>query len=328
MLAIKLLLVALVTWALCAAYTLWLNPEIRFFNQLAAVQDAWSREMDREHGHKVVVFGGSSCTFSVVGEQMLEHYNLPVVNRGLAAGLGVKIITLNALEGLRSGDTLVMALEPGLFSGPSELTSFASQFSYVRGHPDWVTCTALGLPGSGWSSSMLMLRPGGYHVVTMIGKIVQGRALYRYRVADAWPSGWMQTGVRIPLKGPPGYGPVLSDDARNFLSALKAWCVAKGVRVAYSLPWGYTPSDQVEGFREKNADLLLQIADYIPVLKDLRLGADQDSGHFADTAWHLNDEGSRLRTEALGRAVTQWELWSVKELQEMRGSYIRPVFRN
>jgi hypothetical protein len=217
-LALKLLIVAVVTWALCAAYMLWFSPEIRFYSQLAGVQDAWSQKMDREYGHKVVVFGGSSCTFSIIGEQMLEKYDLPTVNRGLAAGMKVKIPALNAVQDLRRGDTLIVALEPGLFTVPNELPSFATQFSYARGHSDWATQTALGLPGSGRASTLLALRPGSHHVVTLIGKIAQGRALYRYKVADASPSGWMRTDVRIPVNGPPGHGPDLSTDTRRFLS--------------------------------------------------------------------------------------------------------------
>jgi hypothetical protein len=316
-LALKLLGVAVMTWAVCVAYTLWLNPEIRFYRQLAAVQDEWSRKMDREHGHKVVVFGGSSCMFSIVGEQMLEKYALPTVNRGLAAGMTVKIPALNAMQDLKTGDTLIVALEPAHFTAPIELTSMAVQFSFARRHSGWATRTALGLPGSGRVSALLALRPGSRHVLTLLGKIIQGRVLYRYQVADAWPSGWMRTDVRVPVSGPPGHGPRLSDDVRQFLSALNDWCLERGVRVAYSLPWGYTPSAQVSGFRKDNAQLLMQISEFVPVLKDPWLGADTNAGHFADTAWHLNEEGSRLRTDELGRAVKQWDVWSVKELHSI-----------
>jgi hypothetical protein len=227
----------------------------------------------------------------------------------------VKIPTLNAMQDLKAGDTLIVAFEPGLFTTPIELTSLATQFSYARGHSEWATRTALGLAGSGRVSTLLDLRPGSRHALTLLGKIIQGRELYRYHIADASPSGWMRTAVRVPVSGPPGHGPRLSTDARRFLSALSDWCREQGVRVAYSLPWGYAPSAQVAGFRKSNADLLMQIAEFIPVLNDPRLGADPDAGHFADTAWHLTEEGSRLRTDELGRAVKQWDLWSLEELR-------------
>ena len=313
--ALKLLAVAVITWAACAAYSVWLSPEVRFYSELATLQDTWSEKMEREHGHKVVVVGGSSCMFSIIGEQMLEEYGLPTVNRGLAAGMTVKIPTLNALGDLKPGDTLIIAFEPGLFTAPIEPTSLATQFSYARGHSEWVTGAILGLPGSARISTLLALRPGSRHALTLLGKIIQGRPMYRYQIAAASPSGWMRTDVRVPLSGPPGHGSGLSNDARHFLSALSDWCHERDVRVAYSLPWGYTPRAQVAGFRRSNADLLAQIVDFVPVLKDLELGADTEAGHFADTAWHLTEEGSRLRTAELGSAVKQWDVWSAKELQ-------------
>jgi hypothetical protein len=134
----------------------------------------------------------------------------------------------------------------------------------------------------------------------------------------------MHTDVRVPLNGPPGHGADLSDDSMRFLSALKDWCEAQGVRVAYSLPWGYTPVRRVEGFRQEDARILVQIPQFIPVLNDPLLGADLNAGHFADAAWHLNEEGSRLRTHELGRSVKQWDFWSVKELQRVGGVGFRP----
>jgi len=317
---VKLLLTAVLTGAVCVAYQLWLNPEIRFFSKLAALQDSWSQRMDREHDSKVVVFGGSSCMFSINGEQLLKEYGLPAVNRGLAAGMGIKVPALNAMLDLRAGDTLIVALEPGSLTSPAGLPAMATEFSYVRGHSEWVTRPALGLPGSGWATSLLALRPGSYHALTLIVKLIQGRTLYRYEVGDASPSGWMRTDARAPLSGPPGHGPYLSEDAQRFLSALKDWCSEKHVRVAYSLPWAYAPTDQAEQFRKGNADILIQIAKFIPVLKGPSLGADTEPGHFADTAWHLNEQGSRLRTDELGQALKHWDLWSVQELQFLKAT--------
>ena len=89
------------------------------------------------------------------------------------------------------------------------------------------------------------------------------------------------------------------------------------MRVAYSLPWGYTPTDQSAGFQRDNAHLLIEIAKLIPVLRDPALGAATNSGHFADTVSHLNEEGSRLRRDILCQAVQQWDVWSIEELQSV-----------
>jgi hypothetical protein len=129
----------------------------------------------------------------------------------------------------------------------------------------------------------------------------------------------VSTKVRVVLTDPPGHGPSLSAEARQFLPALKDWCVAHGVRVAYSLPRGYAPATQIKEFQKGNADFLRQMVEFIPVLKDESLGADTHTEHYADSAWHLNEEGSRLRTDELGRAVQQWDLWRVEELRQLAG---------
>lgn len=41
-----------------------------------------------------------------------------------------------------------------------------------------------------WPAALLALRPGGYHVFTLLGKLVQGRPLYRYNTAEVRPSGF------------------------------------------------------------------------------------------------------------------------------------------
>jgi hypothetical protein len=101
----------------------------------------------------------------------------------------------------------------------------------------------------------------------------------------------------------------------RFLPALKNWCDQRGIRLAYSLPWAFCPSDKLEEFKQSNAAMLLSIAAFMPVLKELTLGADANPQHFADTAWHLNADGSRLRTDELGRALKAWNLWTREELQ-------------
>jgi hypothetical protein len=317
----------LVAWLAASAYSVQWNPEVRFFLELTRVQDEWARKMDAEHGAKVVVFGGSSTTFSVVGEQLLEEFGVPGVNRGLAVGMGVKVTTLNAIKDLRRGDTLIMAIEPEQMAAAPATTSLAAQFSVASGHGEWVTGSWLSVPGMPIVSALLALRPGGYHTVTLAGKIAQRRALYRYSAADARASGWVRTDVRLPMTitaGPTG----VSEEFRAYLRALAAWTRDRGIRLAYSLPTAYVPASQEREFQARNLELLLEIGDMLPVLREPGLGTDSNPAHFADTGWHLNAEGSRLRTAALGRALRAWDVWSLDDLRHeytVRTTPVRPA---
>jgi hypothetical protein len=166
-------------------------------------------------------------------------------------------------------------------------------------------------------SALLALRPGANHIFTLLAKLIAHRPLYSYEVANASPSGWNHTGMRRPLPGFPAQRLVLSDDARRFLRSFRDWADQHQVRAVYSLPWQWTPPDVVKDFQRENAEFLVQIAEYLPVLKDPLIGADSRIEDFSDLVWHLNEEGSVLRTEELGRQLTNWQVWQPQELRRI-----------
>ena len=310
-----LLLTAIAAWLGCIFYTLRLNPELKYYVQGAAIKDRWAEKMTREHGPKVLVYGGSSCAFSIDGERMLDRFNLPTVNYGSAAGMGTAILTESVLGQVRPGDTLIAALEPGLLTEAFDPPALGVQFSFAVHHPEWVIHPVLPPASLNWFQALAALRPGGNHTFTLLGKIVSHKPLMRYQEKDYRPSGWEQTDVRMKIVGPPGHGPRLSNDARILLQALRDWSGRNNVRVAYSLPWGYTPPERESSFQRENADFLLQVNEFIPVLKDIHLGADTHIEHFADTVWHLNEAASGLRTDELGEQIKNWNIWTVEELR-------------
>jgi len=75
----------------------------------------------------------------------------------------------------------VAALEPALLTQPLETTAFGIQFSFAVGHPEWVEAPALEGRRRSRVSALLTLRPGSYHTFTLLGKLLGGKPLYRYR---------------------------------------------------------------------------------------------------------------------------------------------------
>jgi hypothetical protein len=225
-----------------------------------------------------------------------------------------------AAAGAHPGDILVLAFESGLLAGSITPPASGIQFSYAMQHPEWVVAPRLGERQIPVLSALLALRPGGNHAFLLIGKLgklITHKPLYTYRVADASPSGWNHTAPRRPLEGKLDEGRVLSDDARRFLRSLRDWADRNQVHVVYSLPWQWTPREAVDRVRKGNAEFLLQISEYFPVLRDPIIGADPRVEDFSDTRWHLNEESSVLRTEELGRQVTNWEIWQPDELRRI-----------
>jgi hypothetical protein len=308
-----------ITLAGCAVYSLHFSAENVFFAGIARLQDDRARALERVHAHKVVVIGGSSTLFSIDGEQLLSQFRLPVVNMGLAAGLGAQVIVERVLEHVRAGDTLILALEPNLLADYVEPTDQGIQLSLVLHHPEWVSAPVLGGTSVSTLSVLLALRPGGYRAFTILGKLLTGRPIFRYLLTDASPGGLMHTKVRQPLPVFPEHAPRPSQEGRRLLAALRDWSLLHGVRIAYSLPWSYMPEPLRMKAQLENAQVLLDITEYMPVLHDPLLGADSEAGHFADTIWHLDEIGSALRTAELGREIRDWQTWQPQQLREVIG---------
>jgi hypothetical protein len=312
---VAFLAAAAAAWLLCIVYALKFNPEIKYDVQSAQLKDRWARKMEAEHGSKILIYGGSSCAFSIDGERMLDRFGLPTVNYGREASMGAAVLTESVLAQARAGDTLIVAIEPGLLTGPVNLPADGVQFSFAMHHPEWVLHPALGVDQAGWFQALSALRPGGTLVFTYLGKIASGKPLMRYHDTDFRPSGFEQTSVRLPILGPAGHGPGLSADGRKLLGNLRAWCDEHRARLAYSLPWSYSPPDKKRSFQSSNIDFLLQINEFMPVLRDASLGACTNLDFYADTVWHLTGPGSAARTDSLGIAVKDWEVWTPEALR-------------
>ena len=307
-LLLGLLAVALLAWLTGLLYTLHLNPEMRYYAGTYKLKRDWAEKLTREYGAKTVVYGGSSCKFGIDGIQLLEEYNLPCVNMGRGAGIGTVVLTMAAIEEVRPGDTLIVALEPGLITDGLDLTSQALQFSAVAKHSEWVRDPIKPAVGVSLAEFGLSLRPGGHHFFTMLGKLARGGDLYRYSVEEMNPSGFCHTPVRLPFVGPPRHGVLIPEQSKEFFRTLRNWCDANQVRIAYSLPWAYVDESQEEEFRKENLDFLKQMMDIMPVLKDEKLGAHSVREEFSDTFWHLDEKGAEKRTRSFGEQVSQWKV--------------------
>jgi len=241
-----------------------------------------------------------------------------VVNKGLFAGFGTQVLTLYGCDGLQSGDTLVIAVEPGLLGEPLAVPAPGIQFSVATGHLPWVVAPEFEGQSTHLASALCGLRPGADHAFRHLGKLAARQPTFRYRVADAGdnPSGWTQTPVRMPMQTAPGHFETLHPEVRRFLSALRRDCEARGIKVVYSLPWAYAPPKDIAAFRQNNARFLLQVIQVLPVLKEPTLGGHPVASDFADTEWHLTAQGSARRSAEFGDALQAWRLWTVQELSE------------
>ena len=79
-------------------------------NSLFASQDKHQR-LSSLPSPKIVLVGGSNLPFGIKSQAIEEAVNVPVVNMGLHAGLGINFILSEVEEDIHSGDVVIVSLE-------------------------------------------------------------------------------------------------------------------------------------------------------------------------------------------------------------------------
>lgn len=88
-------------------------------NYLAATVDK-HRRLHARQAPRVILVGGSNVAFGFESDRMERALGRPVVNMGLAAGLGVEFMLAEIESALRAGDIVVLSLEYDHFArGPA-----------------------------------------------------------------------------------------------------------------------------------------------------------------------------------------------------------------
>ena len=299
---------ALLTSLAGAAYTLWINPEVRFWKGAAQRKLDWCEKMRAKHGYVIGVVGGSSTTFGIDAASIEKKHGLPVANLGLHAGAGPEAIVGFGLAALKKGDTLIVSLEPGLLTGPlSDPPNLGTQIAYALGAPEMIRWDS-SQPRPVFLRELTRLQPGGDNLITMAGKLLFGMPLYRYDLSNSLAGGLQITDERRDFEthdNPDSAAPQidLSEEARAFLTRLRDECATRGIHVAYLLPWVYSPPEKAEPLRQAHKRFLSQVEQILPGLQDDQLGVHEVREDFADTNMHLTAKGAVEKSHNLANKI-------------------------
>lgn len=307
-LALLLVGCAVLAWLLGAAYTWFLDPEMKFWTAAAKQKLDWVEKMRQKHGYVIGVVGGSTTTFGIDAEYIEHEHGLPVANLGLHFGMGPAVVGFG-LSALKRGDVLVLSLEPAMLVAEKPgTTPLGSKLSVLLGRPEidgWLGES----PMLSKIQSLGRLRPGGYHVATMIGKLALGQPLYRYTINKMRPGGLQTTDERRFTTGGTDLSPKdgnigLSPCGAAFLEHTIMEAEKRGIKVIYVLPWSYCKPELAAQRREANEILLADISERISVLREPSLGVHERIEDFSDSVQHLTAEAARSRSRFLGEALT------------------------
>ena len=295
-------LCALVGLAAAAWYSVQFNPEIHFYDAFLKDKLRYAQELDRNYPSKIVISGGSSTAFAIQPKRLLDEYGMPAVNMGLQAGLGPDVIAALGVEAAKPGDTFVLAIEPDLLGTDGEHV-WGPQFCAATGRWDAVNRFKEKPINKVWLPTYL--RPGGQHLLVLMAKIAVGRPLFRYSLDDVHEGGWQTTsfvGVKAESTSRPAPDR-LTERSRGLLDRIRKYTEERNIRVFYSVPWKYVPSEAAETERSRMASFLSDVAKHMDVLPDSDFGVRTEADEFADVVYHTNAAGAVLRTDALAQAL-------------------------
>jgi hypothetical protein len=307
-LALLLIGTALAAWLAGALYTWFADPEMKFWTAAARQKLDWVEKMREKHGYVIGVVGGSTTTFGIDAEHIERECGLPVANLGLHVGMGPGACIGFGLSALSKGDTLVLSLEPAAFTGDyAEESKLGSKLALLLGRPEIVAWDNQSV-GAWLMMSLLTIPPGGYHAMTMLGKVALRMPLYRYSIESLRPGGLQVTTERrhftkdmdftLPEEVPPP-----SERSMRLLGNAQSVADERGINLIYILPWSYWPRETANEQRTANAALLDTIGRYVQVLREPPMGVHSELNDFTDSGQHLTAEAAAARSSMLAETL-------------------------
>lgn len=297
---------ALILWLLAGAVSLFGDPEAVFWRQV--LNDRLEAAAQERSEPAIFVGGGSSCSFSIHADVLEAETGWRAFNLGGSAAMGYRSLIALATSEARSGDVVVLHLEPAILRDEVEPISPLGQKVHLGLNHD----------GAGWgmfweeanqltfAEKLAILRPGAKFLGVLGVKLLTGTPPYRYRMEDRLENGTLTLktnegnpdveGFR-PMEG--WVGPRLIHD----FTLVQREAAARGIQVFYVLPWEAFQEEVLSKQQAEHERYLTGIAQHFPVLREDEAGVISDNSLFLDTGFHLTEMGGRARSRALARAL-------------------------
>lgn len=266
---------------------------------------ALDEKYDRLHsveGEKIVVVGGSSVAFGLDSEMLERYTGMPVVNFGLYAALGTKLMLDLSRSAIGEGDVVIISpeLDPQTlslyFSSEQTLMALDDDFSMFWDIP---TDNQLSLLGGIWSFAARKLK-----LITE-GAVINPTGAYNSANFNEYgdleyPRTENVMDVYYDGNTPVNFTPeTVSPEFIDYLNDYTAECERRGAKVFFA----YCPLNEMavvdDTLAESFHEFLRNSLD-CEVIGTPR-EAIMNAGYFYDTNFHLNEAGAVANTVRLTR---------------------------
>jgi len=257
---------------------------------------------------KIVIIGGSSVAFGIDSEAMEREIGIPVVNFGLYASLGTKLMLDLSRSNIGSEDIIVIAPE----MSPQTLSLYfnaETTLQAIDGRPDMLKY----IPRENYED----LIGGAFGVAaSKLGYIISGHrptntGAYTKSCFDEYGDNDYERPYNVMTAVEPsitldffynGEDSAVSDyeEFIDYVNEYVAFCEERGASVYFSFsPMNraalsdYNTEENIYAFYDNLATSL-----HCPVISDIN-ECIMDEGYFFDSEFHLNDSGVTVRTVRL-----------------------------
>ncbi len=303
---VALLLVFLLPFATVLTVALGLSPvyEETFVGELGEKYE----RLNSIQGEKLVVVGGSSVAFGLNSAVLSREVGMPVVNFGLYANLGTKLMLDLSKSGIGEGDIIVLAPEMNdqtlslYFNSETTLQALDGNFGMLKSI-DRENYEAL--IGASWGFAADKL------VYTVSGRAPENSGAYMKKWFNEYgdniydrPYNEMSVtpkNITLDYKYDSEDGTVSEyEEFIDYVNEYVEFCTGKGATVYFSFPpmneialTDYNTEENISAFYDNlvsslHCKIISDINDYI-----------MNEGYFFDSEFHLNDAGVNIRTANL-----------------------------
>ena len=252
---------------------------------------------------KIVVIGGSSTAFGLRSDIMQEQLGMPVVNFGLYASLGTKIMLDLSKANISEGDIIIIAPEQDkqtlstYFNADSAWKGFDGNFQYLKYlHRDDVPSMLGSLVSFAAEKHKYLSKgekPSVSGVYTKEAFNLYGDISYK-REANTMFGGYdKNTPISFDVD-------IISKDFINYLNQYAQFAKNKGASVFFS----FAPMNRAALEENTDSDDIYAYFSYLQSVLDFHVISNPEtylmqSNWFYDSNFHVNDSGAILHTKHL-----------------------------
>jgi len=272
---------------------------------------------------KIVIVGGSNALFSIKAAEIEKELNIPVVNAGTHAGLGLVYLLYKAKEDfLKSNDTVLLSIEYKLFK--NDMDNEEVLINYVKTFDrEYFNTISLNEKIKGLTEKSLK------NPLNLLKIKTQQNAINSEDLTEATynPENINIHGDQLKAVGQLtelfNKRNELQEDLKENLNVKNYpvkkieeflnWCDGNNINVIYTFPslpyYEEYDSAQYQRLRRDLEEFFKQRN--VPVLNTEDVYY-LDNKYFYDTVYHLNTEGRKVRTQAVIRELKKLELFNKK----------------